>query len=120
MTQCDVVYLCAETTSAIAEWLHAADLTEGLIFREVLPGSKISNSLCDSQVPRIFKLIAKKAQLNKCVVAGISGHSMRVGAAQDLLIQGASIQQIMVKGGWGKTDKVMRYVERVHQRIPKS
>jgi hypothetical protein len=38
---------------------------------------------------------------------------MRVGGAQDLLTQGASLPQIMVKGGWIKPDTVMRYVERV-------
>ncbi len=38
---------------------------------------------------------------------------MRVGGAQDLLALGASLPQIMVKGGWVKPDTVMRYVERV-------
>ena len=38
---------------------------------------------------------------------------MRVGGAQDLLNIGASLPQIMVKGGWSKTDTVMRYVDRV-------
>jgi hypothetical protein len=40
---------------------------------------------------------------------------MRVGGAQDLLRLGASLPQIMVKGGWAKTDTAMRYVERVHR-----
>jgi hypothetical protein len=38
-------------------------------------------------------------------------HSLRVGAAQDLLKNGATLPQIMVKGGWVKVDTVMRYVE---------
>jgi hypothetical protein len=38
---------------------------------------------------------------------------MRVGAAQDLLLQGASLPQIMVKGGWVKTDTVMCYIDKV-------
>ena len=37
---------------------------------------------------------------------------MRVGGAQGLLALGTSLPQIMVKGGWLKTDTVMRYVER--------
>jgi hypothetical protein len=40
---------------------------------------------------------------------------MRVGGAHDLLNTGASLPQIMVKGGWAKTDTVMRYVERTRQ-----
>ena len=41
----------------------------------------------------------------------ISGHSMRVGAAQDLLLSGASLPIMMNKGRWSKPDTVMRYVE---------
>ena len=36
---------------------------------------------------------------------------MRVGAAQDLLISGASLPLIMQRGRWSKTDTVMRYIE---------
>jgi len=51
------------------------------------------------------------------MIEEISGHSMRVGGAQDLLSQGASLPQIMVKGGWVKPDTVMRYVERVRGHV---
>jgi len=54
--------------------------------------------------------------MNAQVVKSISGHSMRVGGAQDLLIHGASMPQIMVKGGSAKTYTVIRYVERVRGR----
>ena len=43
--------------------------------------------------------------------ARISGHSLRVGAAQDLLKKGASLPAIMHRGRWSKTDTVMRYLE---------
>ncbi len=66
---------------------------------------------------RVFKSLAKAAKLNDKIVEHISGHSMRVGSAQDLMIQGASLPQIMVKGGWAKTDTVMRYIERVRSPI---
>ena len=45
------------------------------------------------------------------MVGQISGHSMRVGAAQDLLLSGASLPMIMNRGRWSKTDTVMRYIE---------
>ena len=51
------------------------------------------------------------------VIEEISGHYMRVGGAQDLLSQGASLSLIMVKGGWVKPDTVMRYVERVRGHV---
>lgn len=63
------------------------------------------------QINRIYKKIARKAGLDESEVESISGHSMRVGAAQDLLNSGASIPIIMQRGRWKKTDTVMRYLE---------
>jgi len=37
---------------------------------------------------------------------------MRVGGTQDLLNRSEILPQIMVNGGWGKADTVIRYVER--------
>lgn len=106
------IHLTVETTLAIKRWLDAANLSEGLILRAIKPGGHITTSLCESRIPRIYKSLAKRASLNQEVISGISGHSMRVGGAQDLLRLGASLPQIMTKGGWSKTDTVMRYVER--------
>jgi hypothetical protein len=58
--------------------------------------------------------LAKDAKLPKEMVNKISGHSMRVGAAQDLLKSGASMPAIMHKGRWAKTDTVMRYLDGVN------
>lgn len=107
------IHLSSEATNAVEDWLHAAGINDGFILRGILPNEKISGSLCDSRLSRIYKSLARRAGLSERIVQGISGHSMRVGGAQDLLIQGASLPQIMVKGGWAKTDTVMRYVERV-------
>jgi hypothetical protein len=57
--------------------------------------------------------LARKALLSEAVEQRISGHYMRVGGAHDLLNKGVSLPQIMVKGGWAKTETVMRYVDRV-------
>ena len=79
-----------------------------------LPSSgAITDELCESRVSRIYKALARKAGLSESIIQNISGHSMRVGGAHDLLNTGASLPQIMVKGGWAKTDTVMRYVDRI-------
>ena len=51
-----------------------------------LPSGEITDGLGDGQVGRILKSIGRKANLKEDVVAGISGHSMRVGSARDMLI----------------------------------
>ena len=57
--------------------------------------------------------MAKRAEINCDTIKTISGHSMRVGAAQDLLRAGVSLPNIMNRGRWSKTDTVMRYVEQM-------
>uniref|UniRef100_UPI0040483C9B site-specific integrase n=1 Tax=Limnohabitans sp. TaxID=1907725 RepID=UPI0040483C9B len=106
------IHLTSESTQALHQWLSAAKINEGLIFRGVKPSGAITDGLCESRISRIYKARARKAGLSEIVVKSISGHSMRVGGAQDLLNIGASLPQIMVKGGWAKTDTVIRYVER--------
>jgi len=106
------IHLLDEATKALEDWLSAAQIKDGLLFRGYVQGGFITDGLCDSRVTRIYKSLAKEAGLSNEVIHGISGHSMRVGAAQDLLISGASLPQIMIKGGWAKTDIVIRYIER--------
>jgi site-specific recombinase XerD len=107
------IHLTSESTQALHQWLSVAKINEGLIFRGVRSSGSITEGLCESRVSRIYKTLARKAGLGESIIQNISGHSMRVGGAHDLLITGASLPQIMVKGGWAKTDTVMRYVDRI-------
>ena len=62
-------------------------------------------------VNRILKRAARAAQLSSQEVERLSGHSMRVGAAQDMIVSGLSILPIMQAGGWRSVNVVGRYVE---------
>jgi site-specific recombinase XerD len=106
------VHLSTETTTALRQWISESKIADGYLLRGVHPSGEITASLCESRIPRIYKSLAKRAGLSEEAISGISGHSMRVGGAQDLTVQGASLPQIMVKGGWTKTDTVLRYVAR--------
>ena len=99
---------------ALKEWIGKIGAQEGQIFRGIGKSQKISSHLGGGQINRIFKRIARKAGLDESFVARISGHSMRVGHAQDLVISGASFPIIMSMGRWSKTDTVMRYVEHIN------
>ena len=106
------IHLTSQTMQALHEWLVAAKINDGFIFRGVRSSGTVTDGLCESRISRIYKTLARKAGFGESVVQNISGHSMRVGGAQDLLNSGASLPQIMVKGGWAKTDTVLRYIER--------
>ena len=83
-----------------------------------MPGDRDRRSIeRRTQISHIYKQLVKTAQIEDRVVKRISGHSLRIKAAQGLLVQEASRAQIMVKGGWMKTDTVIRYVERVRSYV---
>jgi site-specific recombinase XerD len=106
------LHISGTAYGAIAAWLQASGITDGYLLRGIQSNGKLTNQLCGGQIGRIYKRIAKQAGLSAMAVKHISGHSLRVGAAQDLLLNGASLPQIMVKGGWSKVDTVIRYVEK--------
>lgn len=105
------LHLSKESQCAIVDWINLSGIESGKLFRGVTPGQRITEDLSASQVNRIYKRLAKKSKADRSVVEHISGHSMRVGAAQDLLISGASLPMIMQRGRWSKADTVMRYIE---------
>jgi len=105
------IYLSERSAHAIVTWINKAKLHDGYLFRGINNAIEINNELKSSQINRIYKRLARAANLPSEATDRISGHSMRVGAAQDLLKSGASMPMIMNKGRWAKTDTIMRYLE---------
>jgi len=98
---------------ALLAWMKELPEGQGMLITGISRSGDISPYLGGGQVNRIYKRIAKAAGLDESVIKGISGHSMRVGAAQDLLSSGASMPIMMQRGRWSKSDTVMRYVEHI-------
>ena len=77
--------------------MTAAKITDGLLLRGVNRGHKITKGLGVGQIGLIYKRLVRTAGLDEKITRHISGHSMRVGAAQDLLLSGASLPMIMAR-----------------------
>jgi site-specific recombinase XerD len=105
--------ISTKTYKLIKHWIKSAKIKDGKILRGLKINEQVTCGLTGAQIGRIFKRLATKAGVDYLSVKNISGHSIRVGAAQDLLLSGATLPQIMAKGGWTKVDTVMRYVERI-------
>ena len=105
------IFPSQRSADALKLWIDKAKLIDGFLFRGINNAIDITPELKCSQINRIYKRLAKDAKLPKEIIDHISGHSMRVGAAQDLLKSGASMPIIMYRGRWAKTDTVMRYLE---------
>jgi site-specific recombinase XerD len=100
-----------QTLQEVGKWRRAINADDGFILRG-LSKKSVSPSLGSGQVSRILKRLAEKAQLPKSISRNISGHSLRVGAAQDWTNKGISLPQLMVLGGWEKPDTVIRYISK--------
>lgn len=103
--------LTTKTQWAIKNWIDCAKIIEGHLFRGIKNNGDISQGLNPNQINRIYKSLASAANLSKEQIEGISGHSIRVGAAQDLMMSGASLPVLMVRGRWSKPDTALRYTE---------
>ena len=104
-------YLTPETVEFLTAWLKASGVTNGWIFRRVW-GDRVGVScLHPFTVNRTIKAMADAAGVDQVVITQLSGHSMRVGAAQDMMASGIGILPVMQAGGWRSMNIVGRYVQ---------
>ena len=109
------VYLARDSVGRVREWMQRSGVCDGRLFRSLCRGV-VGEELDASQVPRIFKVMAKRAGVSGAVVQRISGHSTRVGAAQDMVASGIGMAAILHAGRWKTTTMVNRYGERLLAR----
>lgn len=106
------INLTINSQIAILNWINASKIREGFLFRGIKNNGAICDGLNPGQINRIYKRIATSAGLPKEQTSGISGHSIRIGAAQDIASSGASLATLMLRGRWTKPDTAIRYIER--------
>jgi integrase/recombinase XerD len=111
--------LSKRSADLVSQWLAQSCLTEGALFRGLHTAKAGAGSLETSSIRRMIKVAAKRAGLEDAA-ADLSGHSMRVGGAQDLMMSGHDTLMIMTAGGWKNVEVVARYVEKaaiLHRRV---
>jgi len=112
----DYRFVSLETIARIRVWQAVSGITEGVLFRPIGGRPRADGTtevaLLPQEVARIFRRRAKAAGLEHA--ARISGHSTRIGSANDLAEHGATGTQIQLAGGW-KTDRMVTYYTRRSQ-----
>lgn len=98
----------AELVRAWLDW-RGPDITA--LFCGIYQGKPIDRALGTTKVKLIIKEAVAAAGVPKEEVAAFSGHSLRVGAAQDLLCAGFDTAAIMRAGGWKSVNVLGRYLE---------
>jgi site-specific recombinase XerD len=106
-------YLSPLTMRLVSVWLKESALKAGSVFVRVHGAISVGGSLTPQVVSTVFRKIGQWIGLKKEEWEKISGHSARVGAAQDLLALNISLASVMQTGRWKDTRMPMRYAERV-------
>ena len=109
----EIAWVGWDSLRLVKAWLDHGGIADGPLFRSVGKGGRIGDRLHPCQVPRIFKAMARAASLPEAVVEGLSGHSTRVGAAQDMVAAGIEMPAILQAGRWKSTGMVTRYGQRL-------
>jgi integrase len=109
-----VAYLSRETVKWLKIWLEHAKIAEGPIFRRLIGRDEIGDVLHPGSIAPIFKRVAQWIGMPARFVAEVSGHSTRVGAAQDLAELDIDLAAITQAGGWKSTRMPLQYAEKMN------
>ncbi len=110
------LYLARDTVALVNTWREVGSINGGYLFRSVRKDATVGQKLDPSQVPRIYKRMARHAGIPAEVVDTLAGHSTRVGAVQDMIACGIELPAILQSGRWKTTRMVHRYGERLLAR----
>jgi site-specific recombinase XerD len=109
-----VAYLSRESVRWLKVWLERAGITEGAVFRRLIGQTQVGESLNPGSVAPIFKRVAQWIGMPARLVSQVSGHSTRVGAAQDLAELDIDLAAITQAGGWKSTRMPLQYAEKIN------
>ena len=112
-----ISFTSSSTAALVDEWLAWRGAAPDYLFCPIYKGKAVDRSLSATTVKRLIKESAVRAGLNQVEIDAFSSHSMRVGAAQDLLCAGHDTAAIMRAGGWKSINVLGRYLELAEHNV---
>ncbi len=92
-----VLHLRAVTMRRVSAWKEAAGIDSGPLLRRIRKGGRVEDTpLTATSIRAIIQRWAKAAGVS----GRVSGHSLRVGAAQSLVSAGATVPELQQAGRW--------------------
>ncbi len=92
-----VLYLGAPTVRRVRGWLDIAGHVDGPLFRSLRRGGHVQPRRL---TPNAIRLIIRRRAAAAGIEGNVSGHSLRIGAAQSLAAAGASLVELQTAGRW--------------------
>ena len=112
-----LVFGSERSAELLRKWLRRKPKDIPWIFCAVNHGQCLDRGVCGRTVSEIVKRAVVRTRGPRPREAEVSGHSLRVGAAQDLLTDGHDIAAIMRAGGWSNMSIAMRYLSLAEHNI---
>ena len=101
-----VLYAGAPTARLARMWLATAGIAEGPLFRAVNKAGRVSAARLSA---RSMRDIVRRRAETAGIEGRISGHSLRVGAAQSLRDAGATMPELLTAGRWKRIETMAHY-----------
>jgi len=111
-----VQYLAPDTVTLIKRWLDRAGIEDGIVFRRIVGQSQLGLPLQPAAVTDVVRRVAKWIGLPSSVWPSLSGHSLRVGATQDMIAHNLDLSGIMQSGRWRDSRMPVRYGQHLAAR----
>lgn len=106
-----LVFTSKRTADLVGRWLEWRGDDIKPLFCGIYQGQPINRALGPDTIKLIVKNAARICGIDRAEADAFSAHSLRVGAAQDLLRNGHDTAAIMRAGGWKSVDVMARYLE---------
>lgn len=101
------LFVAPATLARVRAWTEAAGIEAGPLFQRLDKAGQPRGRLSDRSIRAIVKRRAAEAGVD----GRVSGHSLRVGAAQSLAAAGASVVEMQQAGRWQSPDMPGRYAK---------
>jgi site-specific recombinase XerD len=112
-----LAFTSERTADLVKDWLDWRGPHIEFLFCPIYHRKALNRDLSTTSVKCMIKSAAKRDGLNPSIVDEFSGHSLRVGAAQDLLRKGFDTAAIMRAGGWKSVNTLSRYLEKAEHNV---
>lgn len=106
-----LAFTSKRTARLVREWIEWRGSEIEPLFCGIYQGRAINRALGPDTIKLIIKNAARVCGIERIEADAFSAHSLRVGAAQDLLRKGHDTAAIMRAGGWKSVDVMARYLE---------
>ena len=106
-----LVFGSERSARLLRAWFRKKPKEIEAVFCAINHGQCVNRPICDRNVNEIIKnSVVKVKRCKRPSDLEVSGHSLSVGAAQDLLIKGYDLAAIMRAGGWSNAATVSKYL----------